>query len=200
MRSRLRPAVKAEHGFDNADQLVWQMDRANATTIGAAGIMELLQIYSEGLIELSDIAGKDHGATRRIFLYHGQAMTGSEGLDGGDVARVGAKLLREIIAPKVAILVGPARKPFHAFFQCVILRATQNQADFQPFCRICLAGGLRPRHRLPLTTFQGMVRHGVSPRMLGQQPITASLSGFLMKKTFGEPDRFLREIAWREKI
>src|SRR6185369_18042673 len=89
-------------------------------------------------------------------------MIAGEGPDGGDVVGVSAELPREVVAAETAwrrFTFGQVR---HPLLQCRLLPASQDHADFQPFRRVGLAGGLCAGQGVSFATFQWMLRHGVS--------------------------------------
>jgi hypothetical protein len=68
MRLCLWTVVKAEDAFNDAAQFRRQLHRSGAPAIRPTLVLELLQVDSECLVELSHAAGQNHGPARRVFL------------------------------------------------------------------------------------------------------------------------------------
>ena len=98
---RLRTVVETEHRRDDAVQLVGQMHRSRPPAIGAAGVLEGLQVHLERVVELGNRAGEDDGPARRVLLDDSETVGVGELPDHGDVGGIGAKLLRELLAAQV---------------------------------------------------------------------------------------------------
>jgi hypothetical protein len=64
-------------------------------------MLAALQSNNERSLELGHGAGEHHSATRRVFLYDTQAMTGRECLDSGDIRGLRSVMAREFIPRQV---------------------------------------------------------------------------------------------------
>ena len=98
MRSGLRAIIEPENAFNFAVQFVGQMNRPSPAAIGAALMFEPLEINSEGTVELCNCTGENDGPPRGVFLDDREAVRTSEFFYLLDIARVGPKLLGEILA------------------------------------------------------------------------------------------------------
>ena len=102
MGSGLRTIVEAEHRFDNTIQLLRELNDTLPTSVDSSlGMLAALQSNSERSLELGHGAGEHYSATRRVFLYDTQAMTGRERLDCGDIRGIRSVMAREFIPRQV---------------------------------------------------------------------------------------------------
>ena len=77
-------------------------------------MFEPLEINSEGAVELSDGAGENHASPCGAFLHDREAVRCGEFLYLLDIVRVGAELLREILALDVLRLPAGAVELLHS--------------------------------------------------------------------------------------
>ena len=175
MRPRLRPVVEAEHGFDDALQLIGELDAADPAAIGALRQFEALQVDAEGGVELGDRAREHDGAPRRILLHDRQAVRAGEFPDGGEIGGGGAELPGEILALEMA---GPSvrRQLADPVLQGVAGLAPDDDADLQSLRGIGLADRLRVSQRGSLTAFQLLSCHG-SVLLLKRRRVRFALPG-----------------------
>ena len=161
MRPCLRPVVEAEHGLDDAVQLIGQVDRSRPASIGPSVVLELLQIHTEGAIELSDRPGQDNGSPRQILLCDGEAVLIGEFLDCGQVGGIRSELLRERLARDVNLRLRAGSQVFDAALEFLGCLAAHQHRDFQPFRGVGLAKRPRTRQRIPMAARKKMLRHGM---------------------------------------
>src|SRR4029077_11149251 len=144
MRACLRPIVEAEHGSKHPAPLVGQMDRASPATIGAAGMLELLQVHAKSVIELGHRPGEHDRPPARVLLHCGKTVLVRELPDGLDIGRGRPELLGVLLMGQVTLgLVAGGYFP-DLLLQCVMLLMPQDQGDFQPFRRVRLSYALAP--------------------------------------------------------
>ena len=103
MRACLRPIVEAEHSSNHSMQRVRQMDRSSPAAVGPAGMLELLQVDAESVIELGDGAGEHDRTPARMLFDDGKPVLARKLLDGLDVGRVCAELLVILLMGQVAL-------------------------------------------------------------------------------------------------
>ena len=135
-------------------QFVRQLDGTNPSAIRAACILELLQVDTERGIELRHRARQHDRAPARMFLYDGEPVRLRKFLDRGDVVRLGAELLVELLAGETAAGIFSPRELLDMLRQRRGIVAAEQDADLQPLGRIGLADGFCPRQRLALAAFQ----------------------------------------------
>jgi aquaporin Z len=112
MRACLRPIVEAEHGSNHPVQLVGQMDRSGPAAIGAAGMLELLQVHAKSGIELGHRPGEHDRPPARVLLHRGKTVLVPELLDCLDIGRGRPELLGVLPMGQVTLgLVAGGRFP-----------------------------------------------------------------------------------------
>jgi hypothetical protein len=158
-RLRLRAIVETEYRRDHTVQFARQMDCSGSPAIGAAGMLEGLQIDAECVIELADRTGEHDGAARRVFFDDSKTMGVGELPDYVDICGLGAELLGKLFAAQMPIQPLAGGQLRHSTFQSVAVAMAQNHADFQPLGRVCFTNGSRPAHGLPVATDKCTVRH-----------------------------------------
>ena len=99
------------------------MHGADPAAIGAARILEPLQVHAERGVELRHRARQHDGAPAGMLLNDGEPVRRGKFLDRGDVVGVGAELLRRTArAAQIAAGVLSPSELFDVFRQCAALR------------------------------------------------------------------------------
>jgi hypothetical protein len=158
-RLSLRAIVEAEHRRDDAVQLVGEVDRSRPPAIGAAGMLECLQIHPECVVELSNRAGENDGAARRVLLDDDETLCVGKLSDHGNVCGIGAELPGKLFAAQMPIRPFARRQLRYAIFQWVGSAVAKDHTDFQPFRGIRLADRSCSPHRPSLTSDKRAARH-----------------------------------------
>src|SRR5713226_9741029 len=95
--------VEAADGSNHPVQLVGQMDRSGPAAIGAAGMLELLQVHAKSVIELGHRPGEHDRPPARVLLHRGKTVLVRELLDGLDVGRGRPELLGVLLMGQVTL-------------------------------------------------------------------------------------------------
>jgi hypothetical protein len=159
MRARLRPVIEPEHGGNDAMEFVGQMNRSDPAAIGSAGMLELLELHTKGIIELSHGAGEHDVPPAWVLVDNGKTVLVCELLDGLDIGRVRPELLVVLLMAHVTLgLVAGGDFP-DPFLQRIMLAMAQDQGDFQPLRRIGFSDRTCTGQWSPLTTSKRIVWH-----------------------------------------
>ncbi len=138
MRLCLRPIIQAEYRFYHSIQLIGQMDRSCPSAIRSAVVLELLQVDTERRVELRHRPGENHSAARRVLLNHRKTVTVGKFLHRGQVGRLGAELLREILTRDVTGRRVAGGQLADSRSQYVARATPHEHGDFEPLARVRL--------------------------------------------------------------
>jgi hypothetical protein len=128
------------------------MDRSDPAAIRPAGVLDLLELHTKGVIELSHGAGQHDVPPARVLVDNGKTVLVRELLDGLDIGRIRPELLVVLLMGQVTLgLVAGGDFP-DPFLQCIMLVVAQDQGDFQPLRRIGFSDRTCAGQWLPLTT------------------------------------------------
>src|SRR5260370_14004978 len=104
------PRVEAKHALDDSLEIPWHRDfTLEATERAAIGQLVVHQRDAERRVHVGGATGQAHGAACRARLDHLQAVPASEGLNLGQVSRVGAVRRGELLPTEVTLRLAQAR-------------------------------------------------------------------------------------------
>ncbi len=159
MRARLRPVVEPEHGGNHPVQFVGQMYRPGPAAIGAAGMLELLQLHAKGVIELGHGAGEHDVSPPCVLLDDGETVLVGELFDCLDVRRVGAELLVILLVGQVALGFVAGSYFADPFLLMLMLAVPQHQVTSSRSARIGLSDRSCSRQWFPFATDERIFGH-----------------------------------------
>ena len=136
MRLRLRPIVEAKHRLDDPIQLLRELDGALSAAIGAARMLEALQLHAERGLQLCHGAGQQHSTARRVFLYDTEAVTRRKRLYGGNIRGLRTVLPREVLTRQVPHRAVAAGEPTDPVTQVLAPASSQQHADLHSLRRV----------------------------------------------------------------
>src|SRR6266851_204179 len=122
-------------------------------------MLEILQVYSEGVIELRNSPGEHYRSSRCVFLDNRQAMPAGKLLYGADIGRVGSELFRKVFPVDMSLRLVPACKFLNSVLQIWRCAMSHEHGDFQPLSRVGLSDGSRSRNGLSVAAFELMLCH-----------------------------------------
>src|SRR5262249_2029705 len=127
--------------------------------VSTAGILELLKLDTERLVELRDGAGKNNRAARRVLLHDRKIVLLGEIHHRGHIARRRAEFVGELRMCHPTARSRARGKACDLLLERRGILAAYQHSHLETLCGIGLSDGPRPRKRLPVTASQNIFSH-----------------------------------------